>query len=120
MNRNFQSTRRIASLALLLGIALSGCAGITASTPPAVQQQIEAARTPADHEALVAYYDREAAAARVKAADHRKMARSYQGGRGGASMPAHCNSVANSFDAIATEYDGMAASHRQLAQEAKP
>jgi hypothetical protein len=58
------------------------------------------------------------------AAEHRKMASSYQGmyagGRGGASMPAHCNAIVRSQESIAAEYEGMAAAHRQLAAEAKP
>ena len=124
MKTNFKSSRRIASVLLLIGIALTGCAGVATVPSPALQQQIEAARTRADHEALVTYYDREAAAARTKAAEHRKMARSYQGmvlgGRGGSSMPAHCNAIVSSYEGIASEYDGMAASHRQMAGQAKP
>jgi hypothetical protein len=42
------------------------------------------------------------------------------GGRGGASMPAHCNAIVRSQEAIATEYEGMAAAHRQMGQQAKP
>ena len=124
MRTNFQSHRRIASVLLLVGIALSGCAGLTTAASPALQQQIEAARTRADHEALVKHYNGEAATARAKAAEHRKMATSYQGmisgGRGGGNMSAHCNAIASSFDGIATQLDGMAAGHRQMAEQAKP
>ena len=129
MSTNLKPSRRIATLLLvsgiaLGGIALSGCAGVATAPSPALQQQIEAARTRADHEALVAYYDRQAAAARANGAEHRKMAKSYQGrfasGRGGASMPAHCNAIVSSYESIAAEYDGMAAAHRQMAEQAKP
>jgi hypothetical protein len=55
----------LASSALLISIALAGCASGPTSTPTAAtQQRIEAAQSRADHEALAAYYDREAAAAR--------------------------------------------------------
>ncbi len=124
MKTNSQSHRRIASVLLLFGIALSGCAGLATAPSPAVQQQIEAARTRADHEALVKHYTVEAATARAKAAEHRKMATSYQGmisgGRGSGNMPAHCNAIATSFEGIATQFDGMAAGHRQMAEQAKP
>lgn len=120
MSTNFEFLRRTASVMLVLGLALSGCANVTSAPSPALLQQIEAARAPAEHQALVTYYEREAADARAKAADHRKMARSYQAGRGGASMPAHCNSIVSRYEGIATDYDAMAASHRQTAQEAKP
>jgi hypothetical protein len=124
MKTNFRSRRRIAAVVLLTGIALSGCAGFATSPSPALRQQIETARTRADHEALVKYYNGEAAAARTKAAEHRQMATSYQGmisgGRGSGNMPAHCNAIASSFEGIATQFDGMAADHRQMAEQAKP
>lgn len=123
MHANLQLFRRMAS-ALLLSAILAGCASGPTAPPADLPQRIETARTPADHEALAAYYDREASAARASAAAHRKMATSYQGmvagGRGGATMPAHCNAIVRSQEAIALEYEGMAASHRQMAQQAKP
>lgn len=124
MRTPFQSHGPMASVLLLIGIALGGCAGLATTPSPVLQQQIETARTRADHEALVTYYNAQAAAARAKVAEHRKMATSYQGmisgGRIGASMPAHCNAIAGNYEGIAAQYEGMAASHRQLAQQAGP
>jgi len=124
MTTTFQSHRRIAAALFLAGIALSGCAGFATSPSPALRQQIETASTRADHEALVKYYNEQAATARSKVAEHRQMATSYQGmiggGRGGGSMLAHCNAIASSYEGIAAQYDGMAASHRQMADQAKP
>lgn len=124
MRTQLRFSRRFAAAVLLAGIALSGCTVATTAPTPAVQQQIEAARTRTDHEALVTYYNAEAATARAKAAEHRKMAKSYQGqianGRGGANMPAHCNAIVNNYESMATEYDAMAASHRQMADQTKP
>lgn len=108
---------------LLISVGLAGCVSAPTSTPSAaIQQRIEAAQTRADHETLVAYYDKEAADARAAAVNHRKMAESYQSyqpGRGGGNMTAHCNSVASSYERIATEYDSMAIMHRLLAGQAK-
>lgn len=123
MNVNLTFSRRVAS-AFLLSMILAGCASGPTSPPSDLLQRIESARTQTDHEGLAAYYDREASAARANAAAHRKMATSYQGmiggGRGVASMPAHCNAIVRSQEAIAAEYEGMAVAHRQMGQQAKP
>lgn len=123
MNMGSKSLWGIASV-LLLGLALAGCASGPNTLSPELLQRIEAARTPRDHEALATYYDREATLSRASAAEHRKMARSYQGniasGRGGASMPAHCNSIVRLYESIAAEYDGLAGDHRQMAASAPP
>ena len=123
MNANFNFPRRIAS-AILLGVILTGCASGPTAPPVDLLQRIESASTKGDHEALAAYYDREASTARASAVTHRKMATTYQGmigsGRGNASMPAHCNAIVREQEAIATEYEGMAAAHRQMEQQAKP
>jgi hypothetical protein len=73
---------------------------------------------------LATHYDQQAAAARASAAEHRKMGSSYSGmyagGRGGASMAAHCNNIVRSQESMAAEYEAMAAAHRQLAGQTKP
>ena len=124
MNANLTLSRRIAS-AVLLGVILAGCTSAPTAPPADLLQRIDSAKTKDDHEALAAYYDREASAARASAATHRKMATTYQGmiggGRNGnSSMPAHCNAIVREQEAIATEYEGMAAAHRQMGQQAKP
>lgn len=121
MSTCLKSSRRIATV-VLLGLVLAGCASGPNAPSPDLTQRIELARTRGDHEALAKYYDGEVAKARATAENHRKMARSYQGnlsgGRGGASMPAHCNAIVRSHEGIAAEYEGMAAAHRQLAAQA--
>ena len=109
--------------ALLLSVAVAGCA----SGPPAhsteLHQQIESASTGSEHVALATYYDREAASARASAVDHRSRALKYPastGPRGPISLRAHCNSIAQNFDAIATDYAALAAEHRGLAGQVKP
>lgn len=123
MNVNLKSSRRIASL-LLLSVVLASCALGPNAPPPDLMQRIEAARTRGDHQSLATYYDQQAAAARTSAAEHRKMGSSYAGnyagGRGGASMASHCNAIVSNQESIAAQYEGMAAAHRQLAEQAKP
>ena len=114
----FGQSRRTAGVLLAVGIALSGCAELMTSPSPAMQQKIEAARTPADHEALAAHYVKEAADARAKAEEHRQMGKSYSkwpaGGRGGGNWSAHCNATAASYEDIAKRFDAMATEHRQM------
>jgi hypothetical protein len=123
MNVNPKSSQHFATL-LLLSIALGGCASNPTAPPSELAQRIEAARTRGDHEGLAAYYAQEATKARAIAENHRKMANSYQGnlagGRGGASMQAHCNAIVRSHEGIALEYEGMATAHRQMAVQAQP
>jgi hypothetical protein len=123
MNVNLKSSRDVALL-LLLSVVLASCASGPNAPPPDLTQRVEAARTPSDHQALATYYDQQAAAARASAADHRKMGSSYTGmyagGRGGASMSAHCNEIVRNQESIAAEYEAMAAGHRQMAAQAKP
>jgi outer membrane murein-binding lipoprotein Lpp len=120
MNTNLKLAQRIAAV-LFVGVVLAGCASAPNAPSPELLQQIESARTRADYEALATYYDREATAARATAVQHRKMAKSYQGGgRGTASMPAHCNAIASNSESLAAEYEGMAAGYRQMAKQAQP
>lgn len=109
--------------ALLLSVVLAGCASGPPAHSPELHQQIESASTSSQHAALATYYDREAAAARASAAEHRSRALTYpvaSGPRGVPSMRAHCNLIAQSFDGIAAEYVGLAADHRGLSGLAKP
>lgn len=109
--------------AMLLSVVLAGCASGPPGPSPELQQQIESASTGSEYAALATYYDREAASARASAAEHRSRALKYPastGPRGPTSFRAHCNSIAQNFDAIATEYVGLAADHRGLAGQAKP
>lgn len=121
MNTNFKLLGRI-SLVFLLGVVMAGCASGPKDPSSELLQQIEAASTRSDHEALVSYYEREATGARTSAVGHRKMAQSYQvissNNRGGASMQTHCNSLVSLYEGAATEYDGLAGMHRQMAASA--
>ncbi len=124
MNANWKSPQRFASV-LLMSVVLAGCASSGAKLPPPeLQQQIEAARTPSDHEALASYYDREAVSAHATADGHREMAKRYRGvnaaGRGPSSMPGHCNSLVGMYEGAAAEYEALAAEHRRMGTRTQP
>ncbi len=118
-------SQRTASAVFLISLVLTGCAGVATSAPtPSLQQRVEAAHTSADHATLAAYYSGEAATARAKATEHRDMIQAYRkqvaGGHGNANMETHCNSLIKSYEAIAADYELLAASHRQMAEQARP
>ncbi len=87
-----------------------------------IDQMISEAKTPADHEAISAYYEKEAQDAHQKHADHQKMSDSY------ATIPvlktktgavAHCNTIAKKYAEIAKEYEALAKLHKNAAKQAQ-
>ena len=81
---------------------------------------ITGAKTPADHETIASYYDKESADAKAKAAEHYKLMKAYANlaGKGHFQMEDHCQKLAQSYESIATEYTSLAGAHRQMAREA--
>jgi hypothetical protein len=112
-----------AALGVLVVAALAGCAATGVSSQD-IAQRIQTAQTPADHQYLANYYTQEAATAKKSADLHRKMGKAYafgsMGNRGGASMESHCNALVQSYDKAANDYEGMAATHKQMADMTKP
>ena len=89
-----------------------------------LEKAIAGAKTAADHEAIAAYYDREAAAAKDKATEHRKLVEAYHRlaatprGQGFQSMGNHCQQLAKNYESVATENTALATAHRKMAQAA--
>jgi hypothetical protein len=116
---------------VVLAAALCLPAGRAAAQPAKeMDAMISGAKTAADHEALAAQYEKEAADAKAKAAKHAKMGEAYKnqatvgGGRAAgsglsATMPPHCASLAKSYDQQAEMYTAMAAAEREAAKAAK-
>ena len=119
--------RRILSsaigVALLVALALP-VPGRAAGEPVDIDKMITDAKTPADHEAIAVYYDQQAADARAKAAEHRKMGDSYRKAGGALQHKTHfhehCEALVREYDAAARDYAAMAAAHRQMAKAAHP
>jgi hypothetical protein len=119
--------------ALLGAVALAAIMSTTLTTAALavddgdIADKVQSAKTPADHEAIAAYYDGKAAAATKDAAYHRQMGQSYKslaGGAGGkgyatSAMPQHCDAIAKAADTEAEQYKAMAKAHRDLAKSAK-
>jgi hypothetical protein len=114
-------------MCLLAGAALAGVLRtpirpVTAEDQPNIEEMVKNAKTPADHLALAARYDKLAADAQAQAASHRTMAETYKGSASpkgvvrSTAMVGHCMTLAKSFDAQAKEYKAMAEAHRQMAK----
>jgi len=113
-------------LALVLGAGLVGlvlAGGAWASGEPVVTAaQIQAAKTPADHEAIANAFEEEAARLEAKAREHEQMAHAYlspasKKGPETAAMHAHCAKLARQYADAAKENRMLADAHRAMAKE---
>jgi hypothetical protein len=113
----------LVALTLGSGLVLLTAPLVTRAGEIDIDKMIAEARTPADHEAIAAYYDQQAEAARTKAAAHQKMGEDYRK-MGGAlahktHFHEHCEALVRSYQAQAKEYAALAAAHRAMAKTAK-
>lgn len=94
-------------------------AGDKADGSTVTAAQIEAARTPADHEAIARAYDDEAANLERKGEAHEAMAKIYRGGGApkahSPSMTSHCERLVAQYRGAAKEARALAAEHRAVA-----
>ena len=108
----------ISVLALSATVSVVGCANDPGRRPPTIVQSVEAARTRTDHDFIKNYYLREAAVARAAAHTHRQLVSIYEEKgtlRGGRGLPEYSNAVAGLLDALAVDFENMAAEHQRLA-----
>lgn len=113
--------RRVAVLLggvlLVLGMTL---ATIRAGAQPEVvtndnlNQMIAGAKTPADHEAIAAYYDHEAANNQKMAELHRASENIYTK----TTNVLHCKALIESYEEAAREDRALAGWHREMAKKA--
>ena len=112
----------------LVLLAAASLPTIRAGAQPAVvtddnlNQTIESAKTRADHEAIAAFYEQQAADAKKKAELHRSTAETYR--KLNLSKPvdmAHmCDGIAAMWDKIAADNLKLAKAHKQMAKAAAP
>ena len=112
----------IVIVAVLVAIGALGYApGGSAQDGKSIEQMVSEAKTPADHEAIASYYDKEAQEAHQKHAEHKKLAESYDltPKLKGGTMSKHCTDAAKKYEGIAKDYEALAKEHRALAEAAK-
>ena len=95
-------------------VATAARAQIPTVTEDDLVQSVQNAKTPADHEAIAAYYDQEAKEAEKKAALHRQSASNLKP----VGMANMCNSLAEYWDKVATQDKQLAEAHRKMANAA--
>lgn len=85
-----------------------------------LDQAIANAKTPADHEAIAAYYDKEAAEDEAKAKLHENAVKEYKAfpSMKPVGMAAHCKNLAKLFKEAAEQDKELAAAHRAMAKAA--
>jgi hypothetical protein len=110
--------------AILAVVLLSGCAVEGPVKPAGLEQKIENARSPRDHEEIASLFEQQAGVDKAAALRHRELARIYtrSGGSRGAPNPAmssHCDKLAQTYQQAADENLVLAKIHRQMAVEAK-
>ena len=116
------------TMLLVAGLILLAAAlpTIRAGAQPAVvtddnlNQMITDAKTPADHNAIAAYFEQEAADAMKKAALHKNSADTYRKMR--LSKPVYmaemCDGIAAGFEKTATDANDLAKMHHEMAKKA--
>jgi hypothetical protein len=100
--------------------ALRAVAQSTSITDDNLAEMTESAKTGADHQALAAYYQQEAALAKKKAALHRNTADTYKKLKIAkpVGMVRMCKEVAAYWDQVASADEKLAEAQTQLAQQA--
>jgi hypothetical protein len=120
-------TRILSCVLFAFSLALIGPSVAHSLEAADVPSAIENAKTAADHEALAAYFEGEAQAARATAERHRRMGSFYEkhprpaGLKGNRTplhqtMPPHCTRLVASYEASAEDYEAMAVAHREMAK----
>ena len=127
---NREKMRKTTTLALVF-VASMGMA-VVASAQEGVDEEVtlanlearvEAAQTAEDHQAIAAFYQRQAEEAQESASKHEAMARIYgrrtsKVVRSSGAMVEHCNELAANYRAQADSLFALAKEHEAMASEA--
>lgn len=110
-----------AATAILAVTGLSYLPFSSAAEETNIEQMIEQAKTPADHEALAAYYEKEAQAAKQKYELHKKMEAAYSkfpSLKQKSNILFHCDTLAKDYETMAKQYEMLAQIHKEMAKAA--
>jgi cytidine deaminase len=98
----------VAALAVALAIG-SAASGVRADTitDDNVEAAMAAAKTPADHQALAAYFTAKSQQAQANVAKHQRMSNLF-GGKQKTQWEAHCHALMKTFEEQAKDYAALA------------
>ncbi len=107
-------------LALLTAVGWGFASGGWAGGGKSIEQMIAEAKTPADHEAIAAFYEEQARLVRQRQMQHERMRDSYAGRYPTKKtvMVTHCNQIIKRHQEMAQDYEALAKLHREMAQAA--
>jgi hypothetical protein len=116
MLRNLGKRALVGAFAAALAIAWAAPAvrAADAITDDNVDQAVAAAKTPADHQALAAYFTSKAEAATAKVDSHRRMATAFSG-KQKENWRTHCDALIGAYKKEAKEYIALAKQQESLA-----
>ena len=103
--------------ALLMLVVMTALPAIGAAVDDTnVEQMIENAKTPADHEAIAKYYDQQAAKAHEQMQWHEKLLKAYMANPRLSTMQMHCSRLVDLYKNEAKEDRKLAHEHREMAR----
>src|SRR5262245_8255686 len=109
----------VAALAAALAIASAGSpVRADTITDDNVEAAMAAAKTPADHEALAAYFTAKSKAAEAEVQKHKTMSKLFSG-KGSSSWEAHCHSLMKTAEQQAKDYAALAKEQTAVAAALK-
>ncbi|MGE0823490.1 MAG: hypothetical protein AB7G75_24365 [Candidatus Binatia bacterium] len=117
--------KTMTTLAVVFALIIVGAVGYTpvgaAEEGKNIDQMIAEAKTPADHEAIAAYYEKQAQKAHQKHAKHEKMKERYEKNPAlnKSGFSTHCDLIAANYDKTAKEYEALAKLHKDMAKSAE-
>jgi hypothetical protein len=112
------SVRLIAVTALTAGLTLGSALPSRAAdtiNDGNVEAALAAAKTPADHEALAAYFTSKADEAQANIEKHKRMSGLF-GGKGKSAWEGHCHALIRSFEEQAKDYKALASEQTAVAK----
>jgi hypothetical protein len=121
-SKHMKGLRNVVAVVAVLSIVGFGYFPLgLAQEGKSIEQMIAEAKTPGDHEAIAAFYEKEAQDARQKQTQHEKMrnlyTKRYPTKR--SAMVTHCDNVVNRYKEMAGDYEDLAQLHKELAAEAQ-
>ena len=84
-----------------------------------IAQKIRQAKTPADHQAIAAFYEKEAQDARQEAKQHNQLKDAYATMPDMNMMVPHCDTLVKQYQEVGKELDAMAEMHKKMAGMAR-
>jgi hypothetical protein len=111
-----------AGLVLFAATSMTRIGAVAAQevTDANLDQMISNAKTPADHEAIATFYDKEAADAEAKAKLHHSVHKNYESFKiKPTEMAHHCDQLGKYFERIAADAKALAGAHHAMAKEAE-